>query len=63
VGKRLHKTDKLTIRFTPDQSRSIDRAAKLESERRGELVEQSTLVREIALLGVEQILAKHEAAA
>jgi uncharacterized protein (DUF1778 family) len=61
--KRLHKTKHLGVRLTAEQERQLARAAKIESDRRGEIVRASELLREIAFLGIEQILAKHEAAA
>jgi uncharacterized protein (DUF1778 family) len=61
--RNLHKKQQTNIRWTPAQLKEIERAARIESQRRGEVVERAALIRELALLGVEQILAKHEAAA
>ena len=55
--KRLHKTKHLGVRLTADQERQLARAAKLESDRRGEIVTPSELLRELAFTGIEKILA------
>jgi hypothetical protein len=62
MRKRLHKTDRLTIRLTPAQARDIDQAARLESDRRGEVVDPSTLVRELVVKAVSRILASQPTA-
>ena len=63
MRKRLHKTDRINVRLTPDQLRALERAARLESDRRGELVDESTLVREITMAAVDRILAERASSA
>lgn len=57
MAKSLHKKNRLTIRFTEEQARNLARAARFESERRGEIVDESTLARELIKAGLEPILA------
>ena len=61
--KALHKKARIAFRLTTAQRRDIDRAAKIESQRRGEFVEPGALARELTLQGVERILSKPQAAA
>lgn len=55
--KSLRKRKRITVRFTDEQARKIDQAADLESRRRREAVDPSTLVRELVLPRVDAILA------
>lgn len=43
------KTDRETIRFTPEQSRRLSIAAKILSRRKGEIVEPGPLLRDMGL--------------
>lgn len=61
--QRLHKKAQVSVRWTPDQLREIERAARIESKRRGEIVERAALIRELTLAGVERILANQVVAA
>jgi len=57
---RFHsKRERMTVRFTPTQAREIAEAARLMSRERREIVDESTLFREIGMEGVRAILAKH----
>jgi hypothetical protein len=53
----LLKSERLQMRLTPDQLDRIERAAAIVSRRRGELVDPSSLARELAVPGVNEILA------
>lgn len=57
---KLYKTARMTIRWSPDQFARIERAAKIESRRRGELIEPGALVREVTMPRIEEILAAAE---
>lgn len=61
--QRLHKKAQISVRWTPDQLREIEKAARIESRRRGEIVERASLVRELTLQGVERILSDAQQAA
>lgn len=52
----LSKDARLTVRFSPVQLADLDSAAKIESQRRGEIVEPSTLLRELCMSAVRDIL-------
>lgn len=54
---RLSKSATLTIRFTPEQRRKIAQAARIASRLKGEIVEESTLFRELGMREIEQYLA------
>lgn len=56
--KNLRKTGTLTIRISPDQRAKLGRAARVESQRKGETVDESTLARELMMAGVDSILAR-----
>ena len=53
----LSKTERVMMRLAPGWYKKLQRAAALESKRRGALVRGSTLIRELAEPGIEQILA------
>ena len=53
----LLKSERLQMRLTPDQLARIERAAVIESRRRGELVDPSTLAREKVVPAADEILA------
>ena len=55
--RSLHKKEATTIRWTPAQLKDIERAVQVETRRRGELVDRAALIRELAMAGVEKILA------
>lgn len=53
----MNKKASLNIRFTTEQRRKINRAADLETRRTRQNVEPSTLVRELVMPKIEEILA------
>jgi hypothetical protein len=55
--KRLVKKKRLLVRLSPQDAADVDRAARLESRRRGEVVGESTLLRELAMPKVRELLA------
>lgn len=57
---RLYKKERITVRMSSEQLGRLDRAAKIESRRRGEAVEPSQLFRETAMRGVDEIIATEE---
>jgi hypothetical protein len=61
--QRLHKKAQTNVRWTPDQLREIEKAVRIESRRRGEIVERAALIRELTLAGVERILSEAQQAA
>lgn len=61
--RRLVKSKELKMRLTPQDAADLERAAKVESRKRGELVGESTLLRELAMPHVRQIVADAEQAA
>jgi hypothetical protein len=59
----LYKTERMTIRWSAEQLARIERAAEIQSRRKGELIEPGTLVRDLTMPGVDEILASVEATA
>jgi len=57
----LRKTQLMSVRLAPGQLRAIKQAARLESRRRGEVVDESTLVRELALAAIAAMPAAESA--
>lgn len=57
--KGLIKKRQLLVRLTDDQRRTLERAAKIVSRDRGEVVGLGTILREEGMKGVERILAAH----
>ena len=55
--KDLRKDDQLNIRIRRDMKRKIQSAARIESQRRQEIVEAGPLLLELGMPGIEQILA------
>lgn len=53
----LFKTERETIRFTKEQARRLALAAKIESRRKGELVETGPLLRDLGMPLVTAIVA------
>ena len=53
----LALTERMTIRFSGRQVQRAGRAARILSRRRGQLVDEGTLVRETAIEAIEVILA------
>lgn len=58
--KDLRKDDQLNIRMQRQQKARIRRAAKIESRRRGQIVEPGPLLLELGMPGVDRILAEAE---
>lgn len=54
----LNKVHRMSIRLTPDQERRATAAAKITSRLKGETVAPSTLVRELAMPQIDQIIAE-----
>jgi len=54
--KSLVKKTAVRVRLTAQEARDLREAAKLESRRRGRLVGNSTLFRELAMAAVGQLL-------
>ena len=55
--RKLDKTAPLSVRFSRPQRSQIQRAARKVSRERGERVDESSLVRELTLAGIERLLA------
>lgn len=55
--KSLVKKKRLLVRLTSQEASEVERAARLESRRRGEIVGESTLLRELAMPRVREIIA------
>lgn len=55
--RSLIKKNRLVIRLTAVDAVDLGRAARLESKRRGEVVGESTLLRELAMPKVRELLA------
>ena len=55
--KRLVKTKELKLRLSPQDAADLEKAARMESKRRGEIVGDSTLLRELAMPLVRELLA------
>lgn len=55
--KRHVKKERLTVRLSSQEAADLEKAARLESGRRRENVEESTLLRELAMPRVREILA------
>jgi len=55
--RSLVKKARITVRLSSEQARKLSEAAQRESRRRGELVDESTLLRELGMAAVEQLLA------
>lgn len=53
----LNKVSRLTIRLSRDQERRVAAAAAITSRKRGEAVKPSTLVRDVAMPAIDQIIA------
>ncbi len=56
--RSLVKKSRITVRLTAEQARKLAEAAHQEARRRGELVDESTLLRELGMAGVERLLQK-----
>ena len=54
--KSLVKKRVANVRLSQQQAVDLERAAKLESARRGEIIGESTLLRELAMPRVREIL-------
>lgn len=54
---RLNKTERITVRISQEQRHRLTAAARVESKRRGELIEPSQLLREGGMARVDEILA------
>jgi hypothetical protein len=61
--KSLSKRARMTVRFTDAMAREIAQAARVVSRERGEIVDESALLRELGMAGVRKILAEHNQAA
>lgn len=61
--RRLVKSKELKVRLSPQDATELERAARAESRRRGELVGESTLLRELAMPHIRKIVAAEQAAA
>jgi electron transfer flavoprotein alpha/beta subunit len=61
--RRLVKTKELKLRLNPEDAAAVERAARLESQRRREIVGESTLLRELAMPRVRELLAAADQAA
>lgn len=58
--KSLVKKKRVLVRLTNQEAADLERAARLESKRRGEIVGDSTLLRELGMVAVDHILALAE---
>lgn len=56
--RHLVKTKELKVRLTAQEASDLERAARIEGRRRGELVGESTLLRELAMPRVRKLLAE-----
>ena len=61
--KALVKTKLIMVRLRGREATQVERAARIMSKRRGEIVGLSTLVRELAMPGIQKILAEADAEA
>jgi len=59
--KSLVKKKRLLVRVTSQEASEVERAARIESRRRGEIVGESTLLRELAMPRVREIIAAEQA--
>jgi hypothetical protein len=48
----------LSVRLTPEQRARLKKAAELETQRRGETIDLSELLRQLGMAGVDRILAE-----
>ncbi len=55
--KRHVKKERLTVRLSSQDAADLAKAASLESRRRREIVDESTLLRELAMPRVRELLA------
>jgi hypothetical protein len=55
--RSLNKVSRITVRLTPDQERRTEAAAAIVSRQKGESVKPSTLLRELAMPHIDQIVA------
>jgi hypothetical protein len=55
--RRLVKNKELKIRLSSQDAADLEKAARMESRRRGEIVGDSTLLRELAMPRVRELLA------
>jgi len=60
--KRLVKKNSLFVRLNDQDAADVKKAAAIESRRRGEIVGEATLVRELAMPLIRDIVAKVQAA-
>ncbi len=56
--KRLVKTKELKLRLSSQDAADLQKAARIESRRRGEIVGESTLLRELGMPRVRELLAE-----
>jgi hypothetical protein len=56
--KSLNKIRRVTVRLTDSQDERLTKAAKLVSREREERVDESTLLRDLAMPGVDELLAR-----
>lgn len=61
--RSLVKKRRLLVRLTAQDADDLEKAARLESQRRGEIVGESTLLREVAMPAVRDLLASVKVAA
>lgn len=52
----LHKKARKTVRYTEEQAATVERAARVLSRQRGELVEDAQFIREASLERAQQVL-------
>ena len=52
----LHKKARKTVRYTEEQAATVERAARLLSRRRGELIEDGEFIREASLRYAHEVL-------
>lgn len=52
------KSNEMKVRLTDQDAADLEKAARLETARRGELVGESTLLREVAMPRIRQIARK-----
>lgn len=53
----LLKSERITVRFSPEQIARIEKASEIEGRRRGEMVDAGTLLRELTMPRVDEIIA------
>jgi hypothetical protein len=58
--KRLVKKKELKLRLTAQDAADLEKAARIESRRRGEIVGESTLLRELGMPRVRELLADQQ---